>query len=215
MNGTLWSMIYVIMVFLTDFLSEKWEYSNFEAGNFFFPPYKISSWSVETNDSFYSQLIILIIFLGVYSSIVFFVGVPVSIGTGWFISKNGRSITLIVLAGALFAWSCLVLGLTNMNPLAGIIGIGIATGMKLIIRFLKSTIILITSVISTFFILFIFDVTNSVGFFEPTVNCALARVLPEEGSDTAYSFAAIIFQVILFVAPFFFGYVHDDISSER
>ena len=121
MNGTLWSMIYVIMVFLTDFLSEKWEYSNFKAGLFSFYSF------------FYYSSCVIILFLtkciGVYSSIVFFVGVPVSIQTGWFISKYGKSITLIVLAGALFAWSCLILGLTNLNPLAGIIGIGVATGI--------------------------------------------------------------------------------------
>lgn len=88
-------------------------------------------------DSFFLEIITTSIYqkvdineiIGVYSSIVFFVGVPVSIKTGWFISKYGKSITLIVLAGALFAWSCLVLGLTNLNPLAGIIGIGIATGI--------------------------------------------------------------------------------------
>jgi hypothetical protein len=59
-----------------------------------------------------------------------------------------------------------------------------------------------------------FTKSNS-GFFEPTVNCATARELPEEGSDTAYSYAAIIFQVILFLAPFGFTIVHDNLQSTR
>lgn len=32
MCGSLWSIIYVIMVFLTDYIFEKWEYSNVYAG---------------------------------------------------------------------------------------------------------------------------------------------------------------------------------------
>jgi hypothetical protein len=60
---------------------------------------------------------------------VFFVGVPVSIGTGWYISRYGNSITFIIVAGFIFGWSCLILGLTDFNPLAGIIGIGVATGI--------------------------------------------------------------------------------------
>lgn len=68
---------------------------------------------------------------------------------------------------------------------------------------------------TTFIIILLFVVVNIIGFFEPTVNSALARVLPDEGSDTAYSFAAIIFQVILFIAPFCFSYVHDEIQSIR
>lgn len=143
MIGTLWSIIYVITVIITDFLADKWFFQ----------------------DNFQS---------GIYASIIFFVGVPVSIVTGWYVSKYGNSLSLIILSGVIFSWSCLMLGLTTFNPLAGIIGLGIATGV-----------------------------------FEPTVSCATARCLPEEGSDTAYSFTAIIFQVILFAAPLLFSYFKD------
>jgi len=142
MCGTLWSIIYVIMVFLTDYLVEKWNYSNLAAGR--------------------------------YASLVFLVGTPVSILTGWFVGRKGKVLTILVLGASIFTISCLALGLTHIDPLFGIIGIGVATG-----------------------------------FYEPTVFTSIAKVLPEEGSDTAYTFTSLIFQFVLFVAPFGFGVIHD------
>lgn len=142
MCGTLWSVIYVIMVFLTDYLTEKWKMTNLESG--------------------------------IYSAFVFLVGVPVSIAIGWVISKKGMVLTLLGLGSITFTVSCIVLSVTKIHPLFGIIGLGIATGL-----------------------------------FEPTVFTAIAMVLPEAGSDTAFSFTALIFQFVLFCAPFAFGVIRD------
>jgi hypothetical protein len=151
MVGSLWSIIYVIMVYLTDFLTEKWNMDEeFEAGtnlDIFFCSFGFGFgfgyafgyrfWSFGSGFSlgfgfvfgfgfFFSVCLISI--AGLYSSIVFFIGVPFSVGTGWFISKYGNSISLIIVAGAIFGWSCLILGLTNFHPIFGIVGIGLATG---------------------------------------------------------------------------------------
>jgi MFS family permease len=133
----------------------------------FFFPFLFASFVMH----FFYFLILLAAFsrLGFYSSAIFFVGVPSSIATGWVISKYGHTLSIISLAGALYTWSCMILcmlrffecissssfliglALTTINPMFGLVGLGVATGL-----------------------------------FEPTANTAIARVLPEEGSDTAY-----------------------------
>jgi hypothetical protein len=119
MCGTLWSIIYVIMVFLTDYIFEKWEYSNVYAG-------QIAGivWML----FLVVCLSVCIDFLGFhflfFTHEVFVVAMLTSVVSGLFVSHVGKVLTMLMLGGLLFTISCLILSLTTFSPFIGVVGIG-------------------------------------------------------------------------------------------
>jgi len=59
----------------------------------------------------------------------------------------------------------------------------------------------------------IFGIGIATGFYEPTVFTSIAKVLPEEGSDAAFTLTSLVFQFVLFAAPFGFGFIHDQMDD--
>eukprot|EP01126_Amoeba_proteus_P028469 TRINITY_DN2806_c0_g1_i17.p1 TRINITY_DN2806_c0_g1~~TRINITY_DN2806_c0_g1_i17.p1 ORF type:complete len:247 (+),score=40.83 TRINITY_DN2806_c0_g1_i17:1393-2133(+) len=53
----------------------------------------------------------------------------------------------------------------------------------------------------------------SIGIFEPTLYTALAAVTPADSVDVAFSFNALMFQIVMFAFPFVVGVIHDKYES--
>jgi len=148
MGGTLWALLYIVLLYLTDYIVEKWngEYDNVESARF--------------------------------ASAAYGVGLFASLITGWSVEKFGKPLMMLLAGCLLFSASCFLISFTNIHPLVTCIAFGICLGL-----------------------------------FEPTLYSCLASTLPEKGSDTAFTWSALVFQVSCFALPFGFCALHDSLGS--
>jgi len=148
MGGTLWALLYIVLLYLTDYIAEKWDgqYSNAESARF--------------------------------ASVSYGVGLVSSLLAGWVVEKFSKPLIMLLSGCLIFSASCFIISWTNLHPLVSCIAFGLCLGL-----------------------------------FEPTLYSCLASVLPEKGSDTAFTWSALIFQVSCFAIPFGFGALHDYLGS--